>query len=346
MIELQSQRESISKLREELRNARSDNDELSLRYDDEVYNGAAWKKERERLETKIADLSMAYDSSTAAQAEQQAQIVALHSQVRELRSVLNDAEADRALLQKARRGLQAELETIKMDAVDATKINSDRELRTLQLKNQDLERALEDGTDRVEMAYDRMKKAELHAQDCQVELGKVRVENSELDKLNVSHRQIYAAPVLTHLPGQANLEKQLKELNLRIVDLETKSYSRNPQSSSTATIRRLESRIEELTNQLSQITKEHRRTSLSRDRDISAQLIESDRQRVKLEEEVHLYEEKVKAMRLQMDVMVSTFVEVTDFRGTNADGSKRQRASCNWRNGVLSATSQNSSRNL
>ena len=188
LIELQSQRDSISKLREELRKARSDNDELSLRYDDEVYNGAAWKKERERLETKIADLSRAYDSSMAAQTEQQSQIVALHSQVRELRSVLNDAEADRALLQKARRGLQAELETIKMDTVDATRINSGRELQSLQLKNQDLERALEETGDRVEMAYERMKKAEHHAQECQVELGEVRVENSELDKLNVSHR--------------------------------------------------------------------------------------------------------------------------------------------------------------
>ena len=168
-----------------MRKARSDHDELLLRYDDEVYNGAGWKKERERLETKIADLSKAYDSSVAAQAEQQSQIVALHSQVRELRSVLNDAEADRALLQKARRGLQAELETIKMDAVDPTRMNSDRELQTLHLKNQDLERALEERADRVEMAYERMKKAELHAQDCQMELGNVRVENSELDKLNV-----------------------------------------------------------------------------------------------------------------------------------------------------------------
>jgi len=191
--ELQSQRESISKLREELRKARSSNDDLSLRYDDEVYNGAAWKKERERLETKIADLSRAYDSSIAAQTEQQSQIVALHSQSRELRSVLNDAEADRALLQKARRGLQAELESIKLDTVDATRINSDRELQTLQLKNQDLERALEESADRVDMAYARMKKAELHAQECQVELGQVRVENSELDKLNVSHRQTHDA---------------------------------------------------------------------------------------------------------------------------------------------------------
>jgi myosin heavy chain 9/10/11/14 len=87
------------------------------------------------------------------------------------------------------------------------------------------------------------------------------------------------------------------------VDLETKSYSRNPQSTSAATIRRLESRIEELTSQLSQ---EHRRTSLSKDRDVPAKLVESERQRGRLEEEIRLYEEKVKAMRLQMDVMVST----------------------------------------
>ncbi|KAH9975291.1 hypothetical protein BGW80DRAFT_1169021, partial [Lactifluus volemus] len=107
--------------------------------------------------------------------------------------------------------------------------------------------------------------------------------------------------------GQANLEKQIKELNLRIVDLETKSYSRNPQSTSAATIRRLESRIEELTSQLSQ---EHRRTSLSKDRDVPAKLVESERQRGRLEEEIHLYEEKVKALRLQMDVMQSTESEL------------------------------------
>ncbi|KAH9026853.1 myosin II heavy chain [Lactarius pseudohatsudake] len=307
--ELQSQREGISKLREDLRKARSDHDELSLRHDDEVYNGAGWKKERERLETKITDLSKAYDSSVAAQAEQQSQIVALHSQVRELRSVLNDAEADRALLQKARRGLQAELETIKLDAVDPTRMNSDRELQTLHLKNQDLERALEERADRVEMAYERMKKAELHAQDCQIELGKVRVENSELDKLN------------------ANLEKQIKELNLRIVDLETKSYSRNPRSSSVATIRRLESQVEELTNQLGQVTKEHRRASLSNDRDSKLHQ-ESERQKARLEEEIHLYEAKVEAMRAQMNVMVSILAEEgLSFRiidvGTLAKGRER-----------------------
>jgi myosin protein heavy chain len=178
----------LSRLREDNRKVRSDYDDLRLQYDDEVYNGGAWKKEKERLETKISDLDKAYETATAAQGEQQSQIVALHSQVRELRSVLNDAEADRALLQKARRALQAELETIKLDTVDTNKMSSDRELQKLQLKKQDLERSLEEQEDRVAMAFERMKKAEAYVAECQVELGNVRVENSELDMRNVSSR--------------------------------------------------------------------------------------------------------------------------------------------------------------
>lgn len=173
----------MSRLREEKRKLSSHVDELQLRYDDEVFNGGAWKKEKERMETKIADVSKAYESATGAQAEQQAQIVALHSQVRELRSVLNDAEADRTLLQKARRALQAELDTIKHDGADSSA--SGTELQKVILQKQDVERSLEEQRDRAKMASDRMKKAEGFASECQMELGKIRVENSELDKLNV-----------------------------------------------------------------------------------------------------------------------------------------------------------------
>ena len=166
-LELQSQRDSMSRLREDNRKIRSDYDELQLRYDDEVYNSGSWKKERERLETKIADINSAYEAATAAQTEQQAQIVSLHSQVRELRGVLNDTETDRALLQKARRALQAELEAIKLNHVDAHKMSSDREFQKLQLRKQDLERSLEEQEDRVAMAFDRMKKAEYFANESQ-----------------------------------------------------------------------------------------------------------------------------------------------------------------------------------
>jgi myosin heavy chain 9/10/11/14 len=195
----------MSRLREENRKIRSDYDELQLRYDDEVYNGGAWKKEKERLDTKIEDLTKAYESATGAQGDQQTQIVALHSQVRELRAVLADAESERILLQKARRALQAELES--MDTVDANnKMSSGRDYQRLQLKKQDLERSLEEQGDRVDMAFDRMKRAEAHANECQVELDKIRVENSELDRLNVSPIPCARFGVLTDCPTGAARE--------------------------------------------------------------------------------------------------------------------------------------------
>lgn len=188
MEELQSQRDNMSRLREENRTLRSDYDDLQLRYDDEIYSGGSWKKDRERLETKISDLGGAYDTSMAAQSEQQAQIVALHGQVRELRSVLDEAEADRTLLHKARRALQAELEGIKQDHVDAGRMSSATEVQKLRLRKQDLERSVEEHRDKETLAMERMKKAETRADESQVELGRVRVENSELEKLNVCVR--------------------------------------------------------------------------------------------------------------------------------------------------------------
>jgi myosin protein heavy chain len=194
MEELQAQRDNMSRLREENRNLRSDYDDLQLRYDDEIYSGGSWKKDRERLETKISDLNQAYETSMAAQGEQQNQIVSLHSQVRELRSVLDEAEADRVLLHKARRALQAELEGIKLDNADSNKLSSTTELQKLQLRKQDLERSIEEYRDKEAMAAERMRKAEARVDETQQELGRVRVENSELEKQNVG--QILISPTL------------------------------------------------------------------------------------------------------------------------------------------------------
>ena len=176
----------MTRLREENRRIRSDYDDLQLHYDEEAINGGAWKKEKERLETKINDLTNAYESSSAARAEQQSQIVALHSQVRDLRGVIEEAEAERLTLQKARRALQAQLESIQMDSsIDPDKFSAESKLQDLKLQKQNLERALEEQQDRVTTAEERMRKAETHSQECQMELGKIRVENSELDRLNV-----------------------------------------------------------------------------------------------------------------------------------------------------------------
>ncbi|KXN88688.1 Myosin type-2 heavy chain 1 [Leucoagaricus sp. SymC.cos] len=309
--ELQSQRDSLSRLREENRKIRSDFDELQLRYDDEVYNSGGWKKEKERMDTKIQDITRAFEASTHAQTEQQAQIVALHQQVRELRGVLDDAEAERAMLQKARRALQAELETIKLDHVDTNKTMSDTEFQRLQLKKQDLERTLEEQGDRVAQALDRMKKAEAYATECFNELERVRKENAGLDRQN------------------AQLEKQVKELNVRIVDLETRSYANSPRPATIS--RRVDSRIEELTSQLNQSNRDKSTLGRSAEKlakDAKFQQNELERQRQKFEEERKAYETRIQDLRNALDTVQTKEHELqaANRRVTREAGDYKQRA--------------------
>lgn len=106
----------------------------------------------------------------------------------------------------------------------------------------------------------------------------------------------------------------MKELNVRIVDLETKSYASSPRPVRES--RRLESRIEELTSKLTQESKEKTETlrmSRSADknvRDTKFQLMESDRQRVRLEDEIKGYEKKVGDLRQSIDTLVSPHVGI------------------------------------
>ncbi|QRV93317.1 Myosin head (motor domain) [Ceratobasidium sp. AG-Ba] len=288
--ELQYQRDAMSRLREENRKARSELDELHLRYDDEVYSGGNWKKEKERFETKINDLTAAYESATNAQTEQQTQIVGLLSQVRELRAVLDEAEADRAALQKARRALEGRLNDIAQEHMEASKFSSDRVVQELHLKNQELRGALDEQTDRVQLATDRLKKAESYANDSQVELKKVREENASLDRLN------------------ATLEKQVKELNLRVVDLETQSYASSPRAPGT---RRMDSRIEELTSKIKSDT-----------------LRESERSRARYEEEMRAYDEKLQQMRQALDDMQTSEsnLQLAKRRAERESADYKQRA--------------------
>lgn len=86
-------------------------------------------------------------------------------------------------------------------------------------------------------------------------------------------------------------------------------------------MRRLEARIEELTNQLNQVNKdkgESSRMQRSVDkvaRDAQFQLAESDRQRARLEEERKAYETQLDDLRQSMDAIVSIscpfFVELS-----------------------------------
>jgi myosin protein heavy chain len=109
---------------------------------------------------------------------------------------------------------------------------------------------------------------------------------------------------LTTFLTQASLEKQIKELNVRIVDLETRSYASPPRHNTGTGPRRIDGRIEELTNQLQQTNKResvrHRGPQSASPQDSKSQLAETERQRAKAE----TYESQIQNMRQTMDAMV------------------------------------------
>jgi len=107
---------------------------------------------------------------------------------------------------------------------------------------------------------------------------------------------------------QAELEKQIKELNVRLVDQETKSYSSSPRPS--AQTKRLDAKVQELTAKLEKALKdksEAGRSDRSSDkalRDLQFQLSESERGRLRVETELKGYETKVAKLRDAMDELV------------------------------------------
>lgn len=101
--------------------------------------------------------------------------------------------------------------------------------------------------------------------------------------------------------------KQVKELNVRIVDLETRAFAASPRAPPAS--RRLESRIDELQSKLSQESKEKTdsiRVHRTAERDTKFQLAEAERQRLRLEEKVQEAETQVNEMRQSLDALVSS----------------------------------------
>jgi myosin protein heavy chain len=209
-----------TRLREEL-------DDLRSKWDDEVLNSSTWSKEKARLESTLNDLSASRDEAVKAHNDAQGKIVSLLSQVRSLRTSVDEVAAERDSLQREKRSLEARLEEAKTGLEDLARGDSpslrnaaglDREL--LELKS-----SLAQQEDIAAAAVDKMRRAEALA--------------SEMQKDIVAERE---TTVKLHTE-KAALEKSLKELQVRLVDLETKGYS-----SASQDVRFLHGRVQEVSH--------------------------------------------------------------------------------------------------
>lgn len=207
----------IARLREEL-------DELRSKWDDEVLNSSTWSKEKARLESTLSDVVSSRDEAVNAHSEAQGKVVNLLSQVRTLRTSVDDVTAERDALIREKRNIEARLDEAKAGLEDLAKgdspslrdaANADKEI--LELKS-----GLAQQQDIAAAAIEKMRRADSLVAEMQKDVMVERETSAELQKAKVQ------------------LEKSLNELQIKLVDLETKGYS-----SASQDIKFLHKRIQE-----------------------------------------------------------------------------------------------------
>lgn len=225
--ELEMERERLLNVRGENARLREELEDLRGKWDNEVLNSSTWAKEKARMDMVMQDVNNSRDEAVNAHNEAQSKVVTLLSQVRTLRTSVDDIMAERDLLLKDKKMLEGRLAEAGERLEDLAKGESpsmrnaasmDREL--LQLKSK-----LAQQEDVSAAAVGKMRRADALATEMQKELTAERETNAQLFK------------------DKAGLEKQLKEVQLRCVDLETKGYSSGSQD-----VRFLHKRIKEVRN--------------------------------------------------------------------------------------------------
>jgi len=223
--ELEIERESIIHSRSENGRLRDELEELRNKWDDEVLNSSTWAKEKSRLEVAMQDLSHSRDEAADAHNEAQSKIVSLLGQVRTLRTNVDDVVAERDMLTKEKKGLEARLAEAanRLDDLSNTGSPSKRDAASTDRELLELKSSLAQQEDVAVAAIGKMRRAEALAQEIQRDIAAERENSVKL------HRE------------KADLEKGIKDLQLKCIDLETKGYS-----SASQDVRFLNSRVQEV----------------------------------------------------------------------------------------------------
>ncbi|KAF9938941.1 hypothetical protein BGZ67_010206 [Mortierella alpina] len=286
VTEIELERANVQKVREGHRQISTELEDVQNRFDQEMRNNQSWKKDKERLESRIHDLNQSYQDVLAAQDDLQVQNVSLLSQVREVRAALDESESARVALEKTKRGLEQRLDDVgeKFQTVTQNKQTAERTRMALDQEASDLRERLEEQQYLVTLNTEKLRKAELAVVEAESELAKERALGEE------------------NLRAKLSLEKQVTELGLRIADLEAATQANGPRSASV-----LQQKLDEKTALLDAEIRNRQealrvqRRSERMVRDLQHQLLERDKMKVRQDDEVAKSEQKAKLLRQRVE---------------------------------------------
>ena len=223
--DLEVERESVLNAREENSRLREELEDLRNKWDNEVLNSSTWAKEKARMEMTLQDITTSREEAVNAHNEAQGRVVSLLSQVRNLRTSVDDVGAERDMLAKEKKALETRLREAgeRLEELASGQSPSMRNAAGMDRELLELKSHLAQQEDVSAVAVGKMRRAEALATEMQKEIAGERETKARLFK------------------EKAMLEKNLKDSQLRCVDLETKSYS-----SASQDVKFLHKRIKEV----------------------------------------------------------------------------------------------------
>ncbi|WEW55954.1 class II myosin [Emydomyces testavorans] len=279
--ELEIERENVLHIRGENSRLREELEDLRSKWDDEVLNSSTWAKEKSRMEMTLQDVSNSRDEAIRAHNDAQSKVVSLLSQVRNLRTSVDEVIAERDQLVKEKRSLEGRLAEAGERLEDLAKGDSPsmRNAAGMDRELLDLKSRLAQQEDMATAAVGKMRRAEALVTEIQKEIIAERDSTAQLFK------------------DKAALEKQLKEAQLRCIDLETKGYS-----SASQDVRFLHKRIQELEVQLED--QESKRNAEQRSvrnvdrtvKDLQSQLERRDKMNAQLTDDITKSRDKIERL--------------------------------------------------
>ncbi|KAL8792471.1 MAG: hypothetical protein Q9195_004927 [Heterodermia aff. obscurata] len=284
--ELEIERENVIHARSETTRLRDELEDLRSKWDDEVLNSSTWAKEKSRLEMTLQDLSLSREEAVEAHNDAQSKIVSLLSQVRNLRTCVDDVSAERDDLLKEKRGIEARLTEAgdRLEELARGESPSMRNAAGMDRELLDLKSNLAKQEDIATAAVDKMRRADALTTEMQKDVVAERETNVVLHK------------------EKAALEKSVKDLQGRVVELETKGYS-----SASQDVRFLTGRVQELEHQLEDQEATHAQSLRSARnidrtvRDLQAQITRRDKQAAQLSDDIAKGRDKIERLLQTID---------------------------------------------
>ncbi|KAF3933671.1 Myosin-11 [Dactylellina cionopaga] len=289
--DLEIEREALVTARGESQRLREEVDDMRSKWEDELLNSNTASKERARLEVKLSDMTTSHEQAISAHNEIQARMVSLLSQNRTLRESVDGAHAERDQLQKDKKAIEQRLSDASRRLEELANGDSStvRVAAGMDREILDLKTSLAQQEDVAAAAVDKMRRSEALTSELQRDLAQQRESVSEL------HNE------------KSLLERSVRDLQLKVMDMETKSYTTGSKD-----VKMLHSRIQELENQIEE--NERQRSKFERSnkgvdrtvRDLQLQIERKEKTNSQMQEDMQRNKDKVERLLKTIEELQSS----------------------------------------